>query len=114
MHVFTILNYASCKSQTYRQIYIDCYSYRQIDGSQTNATPQVTKVAHINTMATDYYLCATVTNYEFRRQINYKLIIQKSTDTLPARTKLFQAGRQTDVTQRTVGSSNFANALETS
>jgi hypothetical protein len=35
----------------------------------TPHTTRVTNVAHINTMATDYYLCAIVTNYEFRRQI---------------------------------------------
>jgi hypothetical protein len=37
MYVFTILTYASCNSQIYRQINIDEYSYRYIDGSQPNS-----------------------------------------------------------------------------
>jgi hypothetical protein len=75
----------------------------------TPHTTIVTNNAHINTMATGYYLCPIVTNYEFRRQINQKLIVQNSTEILLAGPKLLHAGRQTDVTQRTVDFGNVVN-----
>ena len=75
----------------------------------TPHTTAVTNIAHINTMATGYNLCAIVTNYKFRQQINQKLIIQNSMEILLAGPKLLHAGRQTDVTQRTVDFRNVAN-----
>jgi len=71
MHVFTILTDISCKSQTYRQfISITTLIDTLTAARQAPHTTVVTNVAHINTTATNYYLCTIVTNYDFRRQIN--------------------------------------------